>query len=79
MATRNHAVRAAGWKRIMQRVKVEPSTIPRKDLLEEFRQRTGYADLESKVRFPHLHSLGGGDENKISKQNQNRETPVMND
>jgi hypothetical protein len=33
--------------------------------------------VESKVRFPHPHSLDDGDENKISKQNQNRETPVI--
>ena len=45
---------------------------------EEFRQKTGYANVESKIRFPHSHSLDDGDENKISKQNQNRETPVMN-
>jgi hypothetical protein len=44
---------------------------------EEFRQRTGYADVESKVRFLHPHSLDDGDENEISKQNQNRETPVI--
>lgn len=44
---------------------------------EEFRQKTGYANVESKVRFPHSHSLDDGDENKISKQNQNRETPVI--
>jgi hypothetical protein len=34
--------------------------------------------MESKVRFPHPHSLDNGDENKISKQSQNRESPVMN-
>jgi hypothetical protein len=46
---------------------------------QEFRQQFGYADMESKERFPHPHSRGGdGDENKISKQNQNRETPVIN-
>ncbi len=45
---------------------------------EQFRQKTGYADVESKMRFPHPHSLNDGDENKISKQNLNRETPVMN-
>jgi putative transposase len=45
---------------------------------EEFRQQIGYADVESKVRFPHPHSLDDGDENKISKQNHNWETPVMN-
>ena len=44
---------------------------------EEFRQRAGYADVESKDRFPHLHSLDGGCE-LISKLNQNRETPVVN-
>ena len=45
---------------------------------EEFRQQVGYADVESKVRFPHPHNLDHGDENKISKQNLNWETPVMN-
>jgi putative transposase len=45
---------------------------------EEFRQQLGYADVESKVRFPHPHSLDHGDGNKISKPNLNRETPVMN-
>jgi putative transposase len=44
---------------------------------EEFRQRTGDADVESKEHLPHPHSLDDGDENKISKQNQNRETPVI--
>ena len=44
---------------------------------EEFRQKTGYANVESKERFPHLHSLDGGCE-IISELNQNRETPVMN-
>ena len=45
---------------------------------EQFRQKTGYANMESKERFPHSHSLDDdGDENKISKQNQNRETPVI--
>jgi putative transposase len=44
---------------------------------EEFRHRTGYADVESKERFPHPHSLDDGDENELSKQNQNRETPVI--
>jgi putative transposase len=43
---------------------------------EEFRQRTGYADVESKERFPHLHSLDGGCE-LTSKLNQNRETLVI--
>ena len=45
---------------------------------QEFRQKTGYADVESKLRFPHPHSLDDGDENRISMPNQNRETPVMN-
>jgi putative transposase len=45
---------------------------------EEFRQRAGHADVESKLRFPHPHSLDDGDEKGISKQNQNRETPVIN-
>ena len=45
---------------------------------QEFRQQLGYANVESKERFPHLHSRDDdGDENKISKQNQNRETPIM--
>jgi putative transposase len=43
---------------------------------EEFRQNAGYANVESKERFPHLHSLGGGYE-IISELNQNRETPVI--
>src|ERR1700729_1202753 len=45
---------------------------------EEFRQQLGYADVESQLRFPHPHSLDHGDENKISKQNLNWETPVIN-
>jgi putative transposase len=46
---------------------------------EEFRQATGYANVESKERFPHSHSLDYyDDEITISKQNQNRETPVIN-
>jgi len=44
---------------------------------EQFRHQTGYANVESKQRFPHSHSRDDGDKNKISKQNQNRETPVM--
>jgi putative transposase len=43
---------------------------------KEFRQQLGYADVESKERFPHLHSLGGDE--ILSKPNLNRETPVMN-
>ncbi len=42
----------------------------------EFRQQFGYADVESKERFPHPHSRGGDE--TISTPNQNRETPVMN-
>ena len=45
---------------------------------EQFRLTTGCADVESKVRFPHPHSLDDGGENKISMPKQNRETPVMN-
>ena len=45
---------------------------------EEFRQQLGYADVESRVRFPHPHSIDHRDENKISKQNLNWETPVIN-
>jgi putative transposase len=38
---------------------------------EEFRQKTGYADVESKLRFPHPHSLDdGSDENRISMPNK---------
>ena len=44
---------------------------------EEFRQRAGYADVESKERFPHPHSLDYDGCEIISKQNQNRETPVI--
>ena len=44
---------------------------------EQFRRSIGYANVESKVPFPHSHSRDDDrDENKISKQN--RETPVMN-
>jgi len=43
---------------------------------QEFRQQLGYADVESKERFPHPHSLGGDE--ILSKPNLNRETPVMN-
>jgi hypothetical protein len=38
----------------------------------------GYGDVESKVRFPHLHSPDYYDCEIISQQNQNRETPVIN-
>jgi len=45
---------------------------------EEFRLKAGYADVESKQRFPHPHSLDYyDDEITISKQNQNEETPVI--
>jgi putative transposase len=44
---------------------------------EEFRQRAGYADVESKQRFPHPHSLDDDGCEIISKQNQNGETPVI--
>jgi len=44
---------------------------------EEFRHKAGYVDVESKVRFPHPHSRDDGDEDKTSKQKQNRETPVI--
>ena len=44
---------------------------------DEFRRATiGYADVESNERFPHPHSLGGGE--TISTPNLNRVTPVMN-
>jgi putative transposase len=45
---------------------------------DQFRRSIGYANVESKERFPHSHSRDDdGDGNKISKQNQNRETPVI--
>ncbi len=45
---------------------------------DQFRRSIGYANVESKERFPHSHSrYDDGDENKISEQNQNRETPVI--
>ncbi len=45
---------------------------------EEFRRQTGCANVESKERFPHLHSLDDYcDEITILKPNQNRETPVL--
>jgi hypothetical protein len=37
---------------------------------EEFRQRAGYADVESKQRFPHPHSLDYDGCEIISQQNQ---------
>lgn len=43
----------------------------------EFRQQAGCANMESKERFPHLHSHDGGCE-VIPQPNQNRESPVMN-
>jgi len=43
---------------------------------EEYRQ-AGYANVESKERFPHLHSHDGGGYGSVSKPNQNRETPVI--
>ena len=45
---------------------------------EEFRQKAGYADVESNERFPHPHSLDYDGCEIISQQNQNRETPVIN-
>ena len=44
---------------------------------EEFRATMGYGDVESKERFPHLHSPDD-DEGINSKPKQNRETLVMN-
>jgi putative transposase len=43
---------------------------------EEFRQKAGYANVESKEPLPHLHSLDGGYE-IISQLNQNRDTPLI--
>jgi transposase InsO family protein len=42
----------------------------------EFRQQLGCADVESKRRFPHPHSLGGGE--TVSTPKRNWETPVIN-
>jgi putative transposase len=42
----------------------------------EFGRIAGYGNVESKERFPHLHSLDGGCE-IISELNQNRKTPVI--
>ena len=44
---------------------------------QEFRQQYGYADVESKERFPHPHSRGGDE--IISTPKQNWETPVINE
>ena len=44
---------------------------------EEFRLKAGCADVESKVRFPHPHSLDYYGCEIISKQNQNEKTPVI--
>jgi hypothetical protein len=38
-------------------------------VVTSFRQKTGYANVESTERFPHLHSLDGGCE-IISESNQ---------
>lgn len=43
---------------------------------QEFRQQFGYADVESKERFPHPHSRGGDE--TVSKPKLNWETPVSN-
>ncbi len=42
----------------------------------EFRQSTGYADMESQERFPHPHSLDGGG-GIFPKPNLNRESTVI--
>jgi hypothetical protein len=44
---------------------------------EEFRLKAGHADVKSKQRFPHPHSLDYDGCEIISKQNQNRETLVI--
>ena len=38
---------------------------------------TGHGDVESKERFPHLHSPDDDCEMMISKQNQTQKTPVI--
>jgi len=43
----------------------------------EFAASQGYGDVESKKRFPHLHSPDYYDDGLYSLENQNRETPVM--
>ncbi len=43
---------------------------------EQFRQRTGYANVEGEERLPHLHSHDGGC-GAFPKPNLNRESPVM--
>ena len=43
----------------------------------EFAASLGYGDVESKERFPHLHSPDYGYDGLYSLANQNRETPVM--
>jgi hypothetical protein len=45
---------------------------------EEFRVALGYGDRESNVRFPHLHRPDYDGCEIISKQNLNRESPVIN-
>jgi len=44
---------------------------------EEFQQTTGYADVESDLRFPHPHSLDDDGENKISMPNFGQEPPAI--
>jgi putative transposase len=44
----------------------------------EFSIAMGYGDVESKERFPHLHSPDDGGGELYSPTTQNRETPAMN-
>jgi putative transposase len=44
---------------------------------EEFRLKAGHSDVESTGRFPHPHGPDDHGCEIISKQNQNRETPVI--
>jgi putative transposase len=43
---------------------------------EQFRQSTGYANVEGQPRLPHLHSHDGG-YGVFPKPNLNRESPVI--
>jgi len=70
----NARERLAAWKREYNCERPHSSLDYRTP--EEFRQQLGYADVESKQRFPHPHSLGGGEIASTPKLNW--KTPVIN-
>jgi putative transposase len=64
----------ANWRREYKEERLHSSLDYRTP--EEFRHTTGYVNVKSKERFPHSQSRDDDDETKVSKQNQNWETPV---